>query len=82
MFGEEIPLRARVEVLNGYSAHGDRTKLQRWLDTVRAGNPGRTAPAVHLVHGEPAAQDAFASQLRAAGYASVSTPMPRTSITL
>jgi len=82
VFGEEIPLRARVEVLNGYSAHGDRAELQRWLDAVRAGNAGGAAPAVYLVHGEPEAQDAFAAQLRAAGYPSVGTPMPRTSITL
>jgi metallo-beta-lactamase family protein len=82
VFGDEVPLRARVEVLDGYSAHGDRTELQRWLDTVRAGNAGGTAPVVHLVHGEPEAQDAFATQLRAAGYTSVSAPMPHTSITL
>ncbi|MDQ2768405.1 MAG: MBL fold metallo-hydrolase, partial [Gemmatimonadota bacterium] len=82
VFGEEIPLRARVEILNGYSAHGDRTELQRWLDTVRAGNAGGAAPAVHLVHGEPEAQDAFAEQLRGAGYPSVSTPMPRSTISL
>ena len=82
VFGEEIPLRARVEILNGYSAHGDRNELQRWLDAVRRGNAGGTPPAVHLVHGEPAAQDAFAVQLRAAGYPSVSTPMPRSTITL
>jgi len=82
VFGEEMPLRARVEVLDGYSAHADRTELQRWLDTVRAGNPAGTAPAVHLVHGEPEAQDAFATQLRAAGYDSVSTPMPWSTITL
>ena len=82
VFGEEIPLRARVEVLNGYSAHGDRTELQRWLDAVRRGNAGAAPPVVHLVHGEPDAQDAFAEQLRSAGYASVSTPMPRTTVTL
>ena len=82
VFGEEIPLRARVEVLNGYSAHGDRTELQRWLDTVREGNANAAAPVVHLVHGEPEAQDAFAEQLRGAGYASVSTPMPRSTVTL
>ncbi len=82
VFGEEIPLRARVEVLNGYSAHGDRMELQRWLDTVRAGNANGATPVVHLVHGEPDAQDAFADQLRGAGYASVSTPMPRTTVTL
>jgi metallo-beta-lactamase family protein len=82
VLGEEIPLRARVEVVNGYSAHGDRTELQRWLDAVRAGNPAGAAPPVYLVHGEPEAQDAFAEQLRGAGYASVSTPMPHSTITL
>jgi metallo-beta-lactamase family protein len=82
VFGDEIPLRARVEVLNGYSAHGDRTELQRWLDAVRRGNAGGAAPVVHLVHGEPDAQDAFAAQLRGAGYASVSAPLPRSVVTL
>jgi metallo-beta-lactamase family protein len=82
VFGEEMPLRARVEVLTGYSAHGDRTELQRWLDAVRAGNPGNAAPAVYLVHGEPDAQDAFAEQLRGAGYGAVSAPLPHTRITL
>ncbi len=82
VFGDEIPLRARVEILNGYSAHGDRTELQGWLDAVRAGNREETAPAVHLVHGEPEAQDAFAAQLHAAGYPAVSAPVPRTVVTL
>ena len=74
VLGEEISLRAQVEVLAGYSAHGDRHELQRWLDTVRAGNSGAAAPVVHLVHGEPEAQDGFAVQLRAAGYSAVNAP--------
>ena len=82
VFGDEIPLRARVEVLNGYSAHGDRTELQGWLDAVRRGNADNAAPAVHLVHGEPEAQDAFAAQLTKAGYPSVSAPMPHSVVTL
>jgi metallo-beta-lactamase family protein len=82
VLGEEIPLRARVEVLTGYSAHGDRHELQRWLDAVRAGNANGAAPAVHLVHGEPEAQDAFAAQLRAAGYPSVDAPAWKTTLTL
>jgi metallo-beta-lactamase family protein len=61
-----VPLRARVEVLNGYSAHADRGELRRWIDAVR-GNSKRDLP-VHLVHGEPEAQDAFAESLRADGY--------------
>ena len=66
LFGEEVPLRARVEVLNGYSAHADRTELARWLDGVRAQSP-RLAD-VYLVHGEPEAQDAFALTLAERGY--------------
>jgi metallo-beta-lactamase family protein len=81
VFGEEIPLRARVEILNGYSAHGDRHELQRWLDAVRAGGAG-TVPDVYLVHGEREAQDAFAEQLRGAGYPKVQAPEPRTVVTL
>lgn len=66
VFGEEIPLRASVEVLNGYSAHADRTELKRWIDEVRG--PGRRKLPVYLVHGEPEAQDAFAGTLRADAY--------------
>ena len=73
IFGDEIPLRARVEVLNGYSAHGDRSELTRWLDTVRE-RGGRTPP-VCLVHGEAPAQDALTTRLSARGYR-VQSPMP------
>jgi metallo-beta-lactamase family protein len=66
VFGEMVPLRARVEILNGYSAHADRTELARWLDGVRATSP-ELGP-VWLVHGEADAQDAFAARLADAGY--------------
>jgi metallo-beta-lactamase family protein len=82
VFDEEIPLRARVEVLNGYSAHGDRTELQRWLDSVRAGDTRNSTPPIYLVHGEAAAQDAFAEQLRGAGYPTVRAPERNEAITL
>ncbi len=77
IYGEEVPLRARVEVLNGYSAHADRTELRRWVDAVRETSPN-TFP-VHLVHGEPEAQDAFAATLRADGY-TVTTPERGTTV--
>lgn len=80
VFAEEIPLRAHVEILNGYSAHGDRHELQAWLDAVRAG--GATTPDIYLVHGERDAQDAFATQLRGAGYARVQAPEPHAVVTL
>jgi metallo-beta-lactamase family protein len=67
VFGDEVPLRAEVVVLEGYSAHADRIELAGWLDAVRARSP--ELRQVHLVHGEPAAQDAFALWLTAKGYA-------------
>ena len=73
IFGDEIPLRARVEVLNGYSAHGDRSELQRWLEAVK--NDSRKSPPVWLVHGEPPAQEALSNQLRGRGY-DVHSPAP------
>jgi metallo-beta-lactamase family protein len=53
-------------VLNGYSAHADRTELLKWSESVRATSPG--LQAIHLVHGEPAAQDALAAQLTGRGF--------------
>ena len=72
IFGDEIPLRARVEVLNGYSAHADRRELHKWIDAVRGSGK---APPVHLVHGEPPAQDKLAADLKSKGY-TVATPSP------
>lgn len=67
IFGESIPLRARVEVLNGYSAHADRVELGMWIDAVRRASPA--LGPVWLVHGEPAAQTALAEMLRTDGFA-------------
>ena len=77
VFGEEIPLRAQVEVLTGYSAHADRTELQAWLAAVRASSPRFSD--LFLVHGERAAQDAFVITLAAQGI-HAQTPEPGTSV--
>jgi metallo-beta-lactamase family protein len=66
VFNETIAVRAHVEVLNGYSAHADRTELRHWLSTVIAGT--RRKPRVHLVHGEPHPQSALAELLRSDGF--------------
>ena len=77
VFGDDVTLAAQVVVLNGYSAHGDRTQLHAWLNAVRDGGAtsGRTKPRVHLVHGEPKVQDAFAVALTADGFM-VDAPLP------
>ena len=73
VFGEEVELRAQVEVLNGYSAHAGHAELLSWLGAVR-----KTSPRLKhtwLVHGEPDAQDSLASDLNAHGFAA-SCPSP------
>ena len=73
VFGEDVPLRARVEIINGYSAHADRTELAQWLAGVRRKSP--KMGAVSLVHGEVGPQDVLTAELTRAGYA-VECPLP------
>ncbi len=56
LFGDEIPVRARLHTINGFSAHADRDELLAWQ---RALAPAQTV----LVHGEARVMDAFAAQL-------------------
>lgn len=46
--GHEIPVRAKVETLNGLSAHADRDEIVRWLSGFR-----RPPQQTYIVHGEP-----------------------------
>jgi metallo-beta-lactamase family protein len=78
IFGDEIPLRAQVEVINGYSAHADRTELTAWIDKVKSESPNLRS--VWLVHGEAAVQDEYQTVLSSKGY-SVACPEPHTRIT-
>jgi metallo-beta-lactamase family protein len=66
IFGSEVPLRAQVEVLNGYSAHADRGELVAWLTAVRETSPKLSR--VFLVHGEPPAQTAMIATLAQHGF--------------
>ncbi|GAA5525725.1 ribonuclease TTHA0252 [Microbulbifer aestuariivivens] len=51
--GEYIPCRARVEMLDGLSAHGDYLDLTQWLMNSRL----EKGTEIQLVHGEPDAAD-------------------------
>lgn len=61
VFGEEVPLRAQVEIINGYSAHADRNELTTWLNSLKSQSPD--LDSVFLVHGEPNVQDEFKKYL-------------------
>ena len=58
--GADVPVRARVETLDGLSAHADRDEILRWLSAFEAA-PRRT----YLVHGEPQASAALGEAIRA-----------------
>jgi metallo-beta-lactamase family protein len=57
LFGEEVPVRAHIYTINGFSAHADQAELLRWH--AAAGGRERTI----LVHGEEGAMAAFAKLL-------------------
>jgi metallo-beta-lactamase family protein len=59
LHGRELPVKAKIETLDGLSAHADRGEILSWLKASGV-RPGR----VHLVHGEPDARDALAALLR------------------
>ena len=55
MLGEVVPVRAKIKVLDGFSAHADQGEILRWLGTFQKA-PRKT----YIVHGEPAAASALA----------------------
>jgi metallo-beta-lactamase family protein len=59
IFGDDIPVRARVEKLNSLSAHADQSELLRWMSNIK------TAPKkVFLVHGEYDVQLVLQSKIK------------------
>ena len=56
ILGDDIPVRAEIRTINGFSAHADQAELLKWH--------GYTGAArTFLTHGEEAAMHAFASRL-------------------
>jgi metallo-beta-lactamase family protein len=73
IFREEIPVRARIHTIGGFSAHADRNELLAWWR--HTGKPQQTI----LVHGDEKAMEAFAGAL---GDAPVRLPAPHEVIAL
>ena len=69
IFGDSYHVRAEIETIGGYSAHGDRHELRGWLR--KLGGPIRRA---FIVHGEPAPALAMAEILREEGVRQVQIP--------
>ncbi len=56
--GETVPVRARVHVLNGFSAHAGQSELLQWLAPV-----AEQDPRIVLTHGEDKARDALREKI-------------------
>ncbi len=75
IFGDEFQVRARVEVLTGFSGHADRDGLVDFVGKMTK-KPSKT----FIVHGEEEAANALAGHLNAAfGLENVSIPEPHQS---
>jgi metallo-beta-lactamase family protein len=59
LLGEVVPVRAKIKVIDGFSAHADQGEILRWLGTFNQ------APRItYIVHGEPPAAAALAEEIR------------------
>jgi metallo-beta-lactamase family protein len=60
MLGEVIGVRAKIKVIDGFSAHADQGEILRWLGTFK-----KAPQMTYIVHGEPPAAAALADVIRA-----------------
>ncbi len=78
IFGEQVPVRARIYTLGGLSAHADQGALLGWLRGFHK-PPGQT----FVVHGEAAASANFATAIHdQLGWPDVRLPHPGEQVTV
>jgi len=77
ILGETHRVRARVEKINGYSAHADRDELLRWVESF-----SRSPRTVFVIHGEEEPSGSFAALLAERTGATVSVPRYLDEVTL
>lgn len=57
--GKYYPVKSRIEVLHGLSAHGDQSELLHWMSDIK------TAPEqIFVIHGEKQAADTFQVKIK------------------
>lgn len=70
IFGEEHAVKAKIYVLNSFSAHADRDELREYFGKFTKG----TLEKIFLVHGDPDQQEALRSMLGEMNYKDVGIP--------
>ena len=71
ILGGEVPLKAKVEVINALSAHADRAGLSEWLDEVKD-----NVRHAFAVHGEPEKVSAMVELMKDKGLSNAVAPKP------
>ncbi len=57
--GKYYPVKSRIEVLHGLSAHGDQTELLEWMSNIK-----KAPEHIFIVHGEKQASETFLVKIR------------------
>jgi metallo-beta-lactamase family protein len=57
--GEEVPVKAKIETLDGLSAHADQNEILKWLSEFK-----RPPKQCYVVHGEPEASEELVARIR------------------
>ncbi len=63
IFGEEVPVKCQIRIINGLSAHADQSELLRWLGNFK-GSPKMT----FITHGEIESATAFSKKIEEMGW--------------
>lgn len=71
IFGEDVPVRAQVKYLDGFSGHADYAQINRWLSHLT-----RPPRKVFLIHGEPPALQAQQARINSWPGWTVEIPQP------
>ena len=59
MHGQDIPVKAKVELLDGLSAHADQSEILKWLSGFK-----KAPKQTYIVHGEPEAANELLGLIR------------------
>ncbi|HRH65406.1 MAG TPA: MBL fold metallo-hydrolase [Bacteroidia bacterium] len=70
IFGKKYEVKARVEIMNSYSAHADYNEMLEYLACISP----KSVQQVFLVHGDYEAQVEWREKLKAVGYKNIEIP--------
>jgi metallo-beta-lactamase family protein len=70
IFGQEVRVNARIEIMDSFSAHGDEPEMLDYLKHLDK----TKLKKLFLVHGEPEKQELFREALRSKGFKNVEIP--------